>query len=179
VSSLWVFGALAGVALAGALTALLLFARRIKRRSRRFLGAAQPTASPEGTRIVDAPRALYHATWFVGAIPIVAAEWRAECVCDLWLTEQAVFIQREGGGALLVIAIAEIEDASLLRSFAPIAGKELPMLRLRWQRGGEMLQTDLSLRGGMASLETLRREIHLRQKNIAEKLAPLLQRPLP
>jgi hypothetical protein len=31
----------------------------------------------------------------------------------------------------------------------------------------------------MASLETLRREIHLRQKNIAEKLAPLLQRPLP
>lgn len=65
------------------------------------------------------------------------------------------------------------------RAFAPIAGKDLPMLRLRWRRGGEALQTDLSLRGGMPSLEALRREIHLRQKNLAALLAPLLQRPPP
>jgi len=44
-----------------------------------------------------------------------------------------------------------------------LAGKELPMLKLRWRRGGEPLETQLSLRGGMAQLEKLRREIHLRQ----------------
>ncbi len=38
------------------------------------------------------------------------------------------------------------------------------------------METKLSLRGGMASLEALRREIHLRQENVAEQLAPLLER---
>jgi hypothetical protein len=72
-----------------------------------------------------------------------------------------------------------VTEAALHRQFAPIAGKDLPMLRLRWSRGGEQLQTDLSLRGGVASLEALRREIHLRQGNVAAQLAPLLDRPPP
>jgi hypothetical protein len=173
----WIFGALAAL-VAGALLFLLLFARRIRARHRRFFAAA-PRASPEGTRLVDAPRALYHGTSFADGVALLLPEWRDACVCDLWCTEEGIFIQREGPGALLIIALASVEDASLHRAFAPLAGKDLPMLRLRWTRGGERLQTDLSLRGGMASLETLRREIHLRQKNIAEKLAPLLERPLP
>jgi hypothetical protein len=172
-------GALAGLLAAGALLFVLLFARRIRARHRRFLSAPAPAASPEGTRLVDAPRALYHGTAFAGGIALLLPAWRDACVCDLWCTEEAIFIQREGPGALLVIALPAVEDASLHRAFASLAGKELPMLRLRWSRGGEALQTDLSLRGGMASLETLRREIHLRQKNVAEKLAPLLERPLP
>jgi len=53
------------------------------------------------------------------------------------------------------------------------------MLRLRWRRGGEQLETALSLRGGMASLEALRREIHLRQGDVARQLAPLLQKAPP
>ena len=176
-SSLWIFGALAALA-AGALLLLLLLLRRIKARHRRFF-AAPPRAAADGTRLVDAPRALYHGTAFADGMALLLPEWREACVGDLFCTEEAIFIRREGPGALLVIALPAVVDASLHRAFAPLAGKELPMLRLRWQRGGEMLQTDLSLRGGMASLETLRREIHLRQKNIAEKLAPLLQRPLP
>ncbi|HYZ89222.1 MAG TPA: hypothetical protein VE620_08000, partial [Myxococcales bacterium] len=39
----------------------------------------------------------------------------------------------------------------------------LPMLRVRFQRGGEELVSDFSLRGGVANLERLRREVHLRQ----------------
>jgi hypothetical protein len=50
------------------------------------------------------------------------------------------------------------------------------MLRLRWTRGGEKLETQISLRGGMASLEALRREIHLRQGNIAAQLQPFLEK---
>ena len=175
---LWISGALAAF-VAGALFFVLLFARRIRARHRRFLAAPAPRVSAEGTRLVDAPRALYHGTTFAGGVALLLPEWRDACVCDLWCTEEAIFIQREGPGALLVIALPAVEDASLHRAFAPLAGKDLPMLRLRWSRGGETLQTDLSLRGGMASLETLRREIHLRQENIAEKLAPLLARPLP
>ena len=41
---------------------------------------------------------------------------------------------------------------------------------------GEKLETQISLRGGMASLEALRREIHLRQGNIAAQLQPFLEK---
>jgi hypothetical protein len=179
VSLLATFGALAALFAAGALLLVFVLARRIKRRHRRFAAAPEPRASPEGTRLVDAPRALYHGTRFADGIALLAPDWRDACVCDLFCTEEALFLQREGPGALLVIPLSAVEDASMHRAFAPLAEKELPMLRLLWRRGGEMLQTDLSLRGGMASLETLRREIHLRQKNVAEKLAPLFARPLP
>ena len=37
------------------------------------------------------------------------------------------------------------------------------MLRIRFRRGGEALVSDFSLRGGLANLEKLRREVHLRQ----------------
>ena len=163
-------------ALAAALVAGALFfqARRIKARHLRFAGAPRPTASPEATRLVDAPRALYHGTSFADGTALLLPAWKDACVCDLWATEQAVFVQREGPGALLTVELRSIEDAALHRAFAPLAGKDLPMLRLRWKRGGETLVTELSLRGGAQSLETLRREIHLRQGNVAAQLAPLL-----
>ena len=164
--------ALAIVLVAGA---LLFQARRIKARHLRFLSAPAPDASPEATRLVDAPRALYHGTRFADGTALLAPDWKEPCVCDLWCTEQALFIQREGPGALLAIALRSIDDAALHRAFAGLAGKDLPMLRLRWTRGGEALLTELSMRGGMASLETLRREIHLRQGNIAAQLRPFLE----
>jgi hypothetical protein len=110
---------------------------------------------------------------------VLASAWKEPCVSDVWCTAEALFIRREGQGSLLSIGHSEVSEAALHRGFAPIAGKELPMLRLRWRRGGEQLQTDLSLRGGMASLEALRREIHLRQSNVAEQLAPLLEKAPP
>ena len=170
-AAFWIFCALGTVTVAGA---LLFQARRIKARHLRFARAPSPTASPEGTRLVDAPRALYHGTTFADGTALLLPAWKEACVCDLWATEAAVFIQREGPGALLCIELRAIEDAALHRAFAPLAEKELPMLRLRWRRGGETVVTELSLRGGAASLETLRREIHLRQGNVAAQLAPLL-----
>jgi hypothetical protein len=172
----WIFAALAIALVAGA---LLFQARRIKRRHLRFLREPAPGLPGEGTRLVDAPRALYHGTSFADGAALLLPAWRDACVCDLFCTEEALFIRREGQGAQLAIAHASVVEAALHRGYAQLAGKELPMLRLRWKRGGELLQTELSLRGGMASLETLRREIHLRQGNIAAQLAPFLDRTPP
>lgn len=156
----------------------LLVAARLRRRHRLFLAAA-PDLAPEATPVVSQARALYHGTRFADGFTLLAPAWKQPCVCDLWCTETGLFVRREGGGALLCIALSEVREAALHRAFAPIAGKDLPMLRLRWQRGGELMETDFSVRGGMAELETLRREIHLRQGNIAEQLAPLLNRAPP
>jgi hypothetical protein len=175
------FGIFSALAIALVAGALLFQARRIRVRHRRFLGAPAPSASPEGTRLVDAPRALYHGTTFAGGTALLVPSWKEACVCDLWCTDEALFVQLEASagapGALLAIELRSVEEAALHRAHAPLAGKELPMLRLRWKRGGETLQTELSLRGGSASLETLRREIHLRQGNIAAQLARFLEEP--
>ena len=173
--ALWVACAVGALLAGGA----LVFATRIRARHRRFLRAPAPVARPEDDRIVDQPQALYHGTRFADGIRLLAPAWREPCVSDVWCTAEALFIRREGQGALLSIAHAEVSEAALHRAFAPIAGKDLPMLRLRWRRGGEQLETALSLRGGMASLEALRREIHLRQGDVARLLAPLLQKAPP
>jgi hypothetical protein len=163
--------ALAALVGAGALS----FALRLRARHRRFLRAAPPLAA-DAPRVIDQPQALYHGTRFADGAVLLAPAWKDPCVCDVWCTDAALFIRREGREAVLSIAHAEVTEAALHRAWAPLAEKELPMMRLRWRRGGELMQTELSLRGGMASLEGLRREIHLRQGNIAEQLAPLLQR---
>jgi hypothetical protein len=174
-ATVWILCALAALFAAGALS----FAARIRARHRRFLRAGIPHASPEDTRLIDHPRALYHGTRFADGIALLPPAWREACVCDLWCTEDALFLRREGEGTLLAVGLREVSEAALHRAFAPIAGKDLPMLRLRWRRGGELLETSLSLRGGMAELETLRREIHLRQGNIREQLAPFFERTPP
>jgi hypothetical protein len=171
-SVLWIAGAIAAVVAAGALS----FAARIRTRHQRFLKAPPPAAPPDAERIVDQPQALYHGTRFADGVTLLAGVWKEPCVCDVWCTAQALFVRREGQGALLSIAHEEVAEAALHRAFARIAGQELPMLRLRWRRGGESLVTELSVRGGMPSLEALRKEIHLRQANVAEQLAPLLNR---
>ena len=169
---IWIAGALAALIGAGALS----FAARLRARHRRFLDAPLPKAPADGLRILDQPQALYHGTRFADGAALLAPAWKAPCVCDVWCTEAALFIRREGREAVLSIGHAEVVEAALQRGYAPIAEKELPMMRLRWRRGGETMATELSLRGGMASLEALRREIHLRQGNVAEQLAPLLER---
>jgi hypothetical protein len=160
----------------GALAVLLAErARRIKARHLRFANELQPV--PDGTApLYESARALYHGTRFRDGTALLIPAWREACVCDLALTSEALFLQREGQGARLSIALSAIEEAALHRAYAALAEKDLPMLRLRWKRGGEQLETELSLRGGMASLETLRREIHLRQGNVREQLAPLLEK---
>jgi len=174
-TALLIAGALAVLVAAAALAA----AGRIRARHRRFLRAPGPKARSEDERILDQPQALYHGTRFADGATLLASAWKEPCLCDVWCTAEALFIRREGQGALLSIGHSEVAEAALHRAFAPIAGKDLPMLRLRWKRGGEQLQTELSLRGGMASLEALRREIHLRQSNVAEQLAPLLEKAPP
>jgi hypothetical protein len=179
VHPVWILGALAACLAVGALLFVLAQARRIKARHLRFFAMPRPALSPDSGRVVDAPRALYHGTRFADGVALLVPDWRDACVGDLWCTEEAIFLQRENSGALLVIPLESVREAALHRGRAELAGRDLPMLRLRWTRGGELLETELSMRGGLASLETLRREIHLRQKNVAAQLAPLLQRPPP
>jgi len=158
--------------------AVLVRARRLKARHRAVFGASLPHLEPTGDRLVDAPRALYHGTSFADGAALLPARWRDACVGDLWCTADGIFLQREEGGPPLSIPLAWIDGASLVRAHAPIAGKDLPMLRIRWRRGGEPLLSDFSLPGGMASLEKLRREIHLRQGTdaVAAALAPFFER---
>jgi hypothetical protein len=169
----------AALALVSSVAALVLVrARRLKARHRAVFGAPVPQLEPGGERLVDAPRALYHGTRFADGAAILAVRWSEACVGDLWCTAAGIFLRREEGGELLVIPLAWVDDASLVRAHAPIAGTDLPMLRLRWRRGGESLLTDLSLPGGMANLEKLRREVHLRQGQdaVATALAPFFAR---
>jgi hypothetical protein len=173
--AVWIASTLGVFLAAGALA----FGLRIRARHQRFLRAPAPTPRADDERILEQPQGLYHGTRFVDGVALLAPIWKEPCVSDVWCTAEALFIRREGPGAVLSIAHAEVSEAALHRAFAPLAGKELPMLRLRWARGGEQLQTELSLRGGMATLEALRREIHLRQGNIAQQLAPLLQKTPP
>jgi hypothetical protein len=156
----------AGGALALALLALGR-ARAIKARHLRFAGEPLPRLDPAAERILDAPRGLLQGTRFADGQRLLSAAYAEPCVADIYCTGQAVFIRREqagaAGGKTVAIPLAWVGDAELHRGYAALAGRELPMLRIRWKRGGEELATELSLRGGMAELERLRREIHLRQ----------------
>ena len=174
--ALWSFCALAIGLIASALFFVLRTARRLRVRHRAVFAAALPAFDLDGERLIDAPRALYHGTRFADGTALLAPAWREACVGDLWCTQHAIFLQGEWdprgeaapvhggqGGKRLVFPLAWVSDASLVRAFAPLVVKELPMLRLRWRRGGELLETDFSLAGGTPALEALRREIHLRQ----------------
>ena len=147
--------------------AIVLKARTLKRRHRAVLGAPLPSVDEAAERLVDAPRALYHGTRFADGAALLEPALAEPCVGDLHCTAQALVIVRESGGPaggqMIVLPLAWVEDAALARGPAPLAGRELPQLKIRWRRGGELLETQLSLRGGMAQLEKLRRELHLRQ----------------
>ncbi|HXN56768.1 MAG TPA: hypothetical protein VN874_10905 [Myxococcales bacterium] len=164
-----------GAALALALLTVLR-ARAIKARHLRFAGEPLPRLDAAAERILEAPRGLLHGTRFADGQRLLSAAYAEPCVADIFCTGQAVFIRREQvgpeGGKTVAIPLAWIGDADLHRGHAALAGRELPMLRLRWRRGGEELATELSLRGGMAQLERLRREVHLRQGR-GEMLAQL------
>jgi len=163
VSAWRIVGAVVAVLAAAVATSLAVFALRLRRRHRAAFAAALPALDPDRERLLDAPRALYHGTRFADGTAVLAPRWAEPCVGDLWCTDEAIFLQREAGGGRLCWPLQWIEDASLLRARAELAGKELPMLRIRFRRGGEALVSDFSLRGGRASLEKLRREVHLRQ----------------
>ena len=179
----WTLGALAITLIAGALCFGLWKARALRLRHERVLAdrVAAPADSPgassgtssgtaRGTsteKIFQSAAALYHGTRFLDGTELLLPEWRAPCVGDVFCTPEGLYLQRETGGpgasALLGWPMAWIEEAALVRAYAPLAGKELPALRLRVVRGGEVLGSELSLKGGMESLEKLRRELHLRQ----------------
>jgi hypothetical protein len=169
--------ALAVLGIAGALLFVLARARRLKARHLRAFGAKMPMPPDDKDRIYESGRALYHGTRFADGERVLVPAWSEPCVADLFCTEDALFLAREGGGPVLWIPLRDVQDAELHRAFAELAGKDLPRLRLRWLRGGELLETGLSLQGGMASLEALRRQIHLRQANVVEKVLDLYRRP--
>lgn len=170
--------ALAAVA-ALALAALLLRARALRRRHLRLLAEPLPSLRPDAERLIDAPRALHHGTRFADGQRLLLPALADPCVADLYCTEEALFFRREaggpGGGALVAVPLAWVREASLHRARAELAGKDLPMLRIEWRRGGEELVSEISLRGGMPQLERLRREIHLRQPEAFARLRRFLE----
>ncbi len=185
-----ILGALAILCIAGALFFVLRRARAIKRRHLRVLQARLPSLDElgaQGPRLFQSEAALYHGTRFADGAAFLGPALRAPCVGELFCGERALFLRREPGAPLLeqqpllCWPLASIEEASLHRGYAPLAGKELPLLRLRWRQGGELLQSELSLRGGMEQLEKLRREIHLRQSRgeALVQLGRLLQKEPP
>jgi hypothetical protein len=172
---------LAAVALAAA-SFVLVRAGRIRARHQAAFGAELPPLDPHRERLVDAPRALYHGTRFADGTTVIPERWREPAVGDLWCTDQAIFLEREAGGGRLLWPLDWIEDASIVRAHAELANKPLPMLRVRFRRGGQTLVSDFSLRGGVANLERLRREVHLRQgtQNALAALGELLTKePIP
>lgn len=146
----WIVGALAVLA-AGA---LLLMERKIRLRTRRVL-AEQPSADPQAERLVEI-RMRHAGTGFADDLPLPAMleeQGEVNVVC----TAQAVFVGR------MIIPLASVEDAAISRG----------SLRLTWRRG-ELLETVLEAPGH--DLERLRREIHLRQPNVVEKLLAMVQK---
>ena len=75
---------------------------------------------------------------------------------SVFATAAAVFV------GPLAIPFSSIEDAALVEG----------RLRIRWRIDGERIDTSLEARRD--DLERLRREIHLRQANVAEKLVSML-----
>ena len=77
---------------------------------------------------------------------------------EVFCTAEAIFVGR------LVIPLSAVEEALLDRG----------ALRVRFSRGGERLETVLE--APVHDLERLRREIHLRQPNVVEKLLAMVQK---
>ena len=164
----WLLGALAIVPVAGALALALWKAHTLRLRHQRVLGEAVPAPGESTEKIFQSAAALYHGTRFADGAEFLHPLFRAPCVGDLFCTEEGLYLRRETGvpgeGLVLGWPMAWIEETALVRAHAPLAGKELPSLRIRFVRGGDQLVSELSLKGGMESLEKLRRELHLRQK---------------
>jgi len=150
---LWVFGALAVFA-AGAL--LFAVERRLRARTARVV-ADRIASDPDAERVFDETRMRHRGTGFADQMPLLTA-LEAPGEMTVFCTAEAVFAGR------LIIPMSSVEDAAIA------AGA----LRIRWRRGGETLQTVLEAR--MHEMERLRREIHLRQKNVVEKLMAMVQK---
>jgi len=135
--------------------ALFLVERKIRLRHRRLLSAAV-AADPAGERVFEETRMRHLGSAFADRLPL-RTPWQAPRDVEVFCTAEALFV-----GSILAIPIEAIEDAALVEG----------ALRLRWKRGGELLETDLAARA--QDLERLRREIHLRQKNVVEKLVAML-----
>ncbi|MCA1826676.1 MAG: hypothetical protein ABR567_11925 [Myxococcales bacterium] len=140
-----IFGALAIVLIAGA---LLFVERRIRARTRRVL-EAQPAI--DGERVLELR--MRHSTAFADGLPALFEAGDVDVVCTA-----AVL-----AAGRLVIPLGAVEDAAIERG----------ALRVRWTVRGEKLVT--TLEAPVHDLERLRREIHLRQPNVIEKLLSMVQ----
>ena len=76
----------------------------------------------------------------------------------VFCTGEALFVGR------MIVPLAWVEDVAI----------ESGSLRVRWRCGGELLET--VLQAGLHEMERLRREIHLRQPNVIEKLLAMVQK---
>lgn len=150
----WIFGALAVLLAAGAL--LFRIERRLRERTRRVLGGAAP-ADPNRERVFDELRMRHVGTGFADGMPLPAIlETAGEQ--GVFCTGEALFVGR------MIVPLAWVEDVAI----------ESGSLRVRWRCGGELLET--VLQAGLHEMERLRREIHLRQPNVIEKIVAMVNK---
>lgn len=128
--------------------ALLFVERRLRARTRRVLAAQ---ASADGDRAIELTMRV--STAFADGMPFLRAGGSAE-----------VFVTAQALVAGVAIPHAGVEDAAIARG----------ALHVRWSAGGEKLETVLE--APLHDLERLRREIHLRQPNVVEKLIAMVQK---
>ena len=143
---------LAILVVAGAL--LVRVASRLRRRVRAVLRAGS-SIDRDSPRVFDEVRMRHRGSCFSDGISVPERIAPAGVV-PVSATAEGVFI-----GAM-AIPPAVVDDAAL------VSGR----LRLRWRAGREAVETWLE--ADRADLERLRREIHLRQANIAQKLAAMI-----
>ena len=129
--------------------ALIFVERRLRARTRRVL-AAQPAT--DGERVIEL--SMRFSTSFADGMPFLP--WR--------VAKGTVFVTPAALVLDIAIPLAGVEDAALERG----------ALHVRWSAGGEKLETVLE--APLHDLERLRREIHLRQPNVVEKLIAMVQK---
>lgn len=144
--------ALAVLLIAGAL--LFWMAARLRKRAARVLAGAVP-ADAAADRVFEDTPMRHLGTRFADEMPL-APMLAPSGTLKVFCTAEALFL------GPLVIPLSAVDDAALVQQG----------LRLRWRRGGEKLETLLGARP--AELERLRREIHLRQANVVDKLVEML-----
>ena len=128
--------------------ALFLVERRMKARSRRVLADQQPV---QGDPVIELRMGV--STSFADGMPALFEKGEMDVICT---TGTLV--------AGLVIPLPAVEEAAI----------EGGTLKVRWTSGVEKLVT--TLRARRHDLERLRREIHLRQPNVIEKLISMVQK---
>jgi hypothetical protein len=153
--------ALGLAAVAAAAGAVLLRSRRLRMIAREI--ATDRLEPPPERPALAAARARHEATYFElrgSRVPLDA--WVPRVVGELSVTaEEARFV--EGGVLLHHIPLSRVVEARLLPRFGELGTDVVGgILRVDWLRGGHQVTSVFAIDSSRKTVESIRREIHLR-----------------